>query len=124
MKLLPVAGKVTVDGKRWTIGDVGFFPDGARGNTNHQAPVGVIDRDGTYRLFTAGKPGAPLGWYRVVVWATDDPAAAGNPWGADGKLKPIKWLIDAKYTNQNTTDLAVEVVEKPGPEQYDLRLTR
>src|SRR5262245_34193283 len=91
-KLVNVAGKITLGGRPWTVGDVGFFPDAARGNTSGRAAVGTIAADGTYRLFTSGKPGVPLGWYKVVVWATNDPAAAGNPWGPDGKPRPIKWL--------------------------------
>jgi hypothetical protein len=123
-KLVSVVGKVLVANKPWKIGDVGFFPDTTRGNTSQQASVGVIAADGTYQLFTAGKRGAPPGWYKVVVWATKDPAAAGNPWGYDGKRKPIQWLINVKYTSADTTDLAIEVVEKPVPGQYDLRLTK
>jgi hypothetical protein len=123
-KLVPVTGKVILDGQPWTIGDVGFFPDADKGNTNQQASVGVIAADGVYQLLTAGKRGAPPGWYKVVVWATNDPAAAGNPWGTDGKPRPINWLIDAKYTNKDTTTLTVEVVENPLPGQYDLIVTR
>jgi hypothetical protein len=123
-KLVPVAGKVTLDGRPWAVGDVGFFLDPARGNPDRRAAVGTLSADGTYRLFTAGKPGVPPGWYKAVVWATDDPAAAGNPWGPDGKLRPVRWLIDPKYTRADTTPLAVEVVENPPPGHYDLRLTK
>ncbi len=123
-KLLPVSGRVSVDGKPWTIGDVGFFPDSTKGNPNQKAAVGKIAADGAYEVMTSGQPGAAPGWYKVVVWATNDPAAAGNPWGPDGKLRSIKWLIDRRYTSQDTTPLTVEVVERPAPGQYDLRLTR
>lgn len=123
-KFFPVIGKVTVDGKAGTVGDIGFFPDASRGNTSGRASIGVIRRDGTYELFTAGKPGAPLGWYKVVVWATNDPAAAGNPWGPDGNRKPIQWLIDPKYTREETTPLTREVIEQPSPDHYDLHVTK
>jgi hypothetical protein len=122
-KLVKVTGKVTVDGRPWNTGHVGFFPDASRGNVDQIAPVGRIAADGSYELLTSGKPGAPLGWYKVVIWATEDPQAAGNPWGKDGKLKPVRWLINAKYTSKDTTSLEVEVVDNPAPGQYDLRLT-
>jgi hypothetical protein len=122
-KLVSVVGKVMVNGHTWTIGDVGFFPDPTRGNTSGQASIGVITHDGTYRLFTAGKPGAPPGWYKVVLWATNDPAAAGNPWGPDGKRRPIQWLIDPKFTSAETTPLSKEVVEQASTGHYDLEVT-
>jgi hypothetical protein len=123
-RLVPVAGNVTVAGQPWKIGEVGFFPDASKGNQCQQSSIGVLDADGNYELYTAGKPGAPLGWYKVVVWSPQDPNAAGNPWGPDGKLKPIKWLVNAKYTCPETTDLAVEVVEKPTKGMYDLHLSK
>jgi hypothetical protein len=122
-KLVPVAGKVTLNGQPWNIGVIGFFPNVAKGNGNEIAAVGAIASDGSYQLFTSGKPGAPLGWYKVVIWATQDPNAAGNPWGMDGKLKPVRWLVNSKYTNKDTTNLEVEVVDRPSPGQYDLHLT-
>ncbi|MCI0431662.1 MAG: hypothetical protein L0210_14120 [Rhodospirillales bacterium] len=123
-KLVPVAGKVTLDDQLLKIGDVGFFPNAERGNPQGQAAVGVLGTDGSYRLLTGGKAGVRPGWYKVVVWATKDPTAAGNPWGPDGKPRPIKWLIPEKYTRVETTPLAVEVVVKPAPGQYDLRMSR
>jgi hypothetical protein len=123
-KLIRVIGKVTVDGKPWTIGDVGYFPDASRGNTIGRASIGVIGSDGTYEIHTAGKRGAPLGWYKVVVWATKDPAAAGNPWGPDGKRRSIQWLIDPQFTSEESTPLTKEVIEQPSAGHYDLPLTR
>jgi hypothetical protein len=123
-KLVAVSGRVTVAGKSWTRGQVGFFPHAARGNQRGVSSVAEIGPDGSYTLLTSGKAGAPPGWYKVVVWATDDPAAAGNPWGPDGKRRPIQWLIDPVYTSPETTPLELEVVERPASGQYDLRLDR
>jgi hypothetical protein len=121
-KLVPVTGKVTLNGQPWTIGSVGFFPHGARGNSKEIAAVGVIAKDGSYELSISGKSGAPLGWYKVVIWAPEDGNVAGNPWGMDGKLKPMRWLVNPRYTNKDTTNLEVEVVDRPSPGQYDLDL--
>lgn len=123
-KLVLVSGKVTLGGKLWTIGEVGFFPDSAKGNTIGKASVGVLTSDGTYQLSTGGKPGVPLGWYRAVVWATKDPAAGGNPFGADGKRRKITWLIDSNYTDAETTPLIVEVIENPPAGHYELKVTK
>lgn len=122
--LHPVRGRVTLEGRPWTVGDVGFFPDAGKGNSIGKAAVGTLTDSGTYELFTGGKPGVPPGWYKVVVWATRDPAAAGNPYGPDGKLRPIHWLIDPRYTNADTTPLSVEVVVNPLPGQYDLKVKK
>jgi hypothetical protein len=123
-KLVPVRGTVTLGGKPWSIGEVGFFPDAAKGNTIGKAAVGVIGVDGSYQLFTGGKAGAPPGWYKAVVWATKDPAAKGNPFGPDGKRRKIEWLIDPRYTDAETTPFTVEVVENPPPGHYELRVTK
>jgi hypothetical protein len=121
-KFVPVAGKVTVAGKPLTFGTVGFLPDGGRGNERGQASLGEIQADGSFRLLTAGRDGVPLGWYKVLVWATKDPAAAGNPWGPDGKVRKIDWLTHSKYAAQETTDLSIEVVEEPQPRHYEFDL--
>ncbi len=123
-KLVPVRGTVTLGGEPWTIGEVGFFPDASRGNTVGKAAVGILAPDGSYELFTGGKPGVPPGWYRAVVWATKDPAAKGNPFGSDGKRRKIEWLIDPRFTDAETTPITVEVVENPPPGHYELRVTK
>ena len=59
-KLVPVVGKVMVDGQPLTAGDgvnasISYRPE--RGSANTQEPAGEIDETGTYRLFTNGKEG-------------------------------------------------------------------
>lgn len=122
-KLVPVAGKVTVASQPLPIGIIGFHPDPSQGNDRGQSSLGQIQPDGSYQVQTAGKPGVPPGWYKVVVWATRDPAAGGNPWGPDGQLRKINWLTHAKYAAVDTTDLVVEVVERPPAGRYDFDLS-
>jgi hypothetical protein len=112
----PVAGKVTVKGETLRKGTVSFRPDATKGNGTSHHPTGEIDGEGNYVLFTTGKKGAPPGWYRVLVFAD------GNPNPAPGK--PSQWLHHPKYTSEKTTDVWVEVVEKPPPGGYDLNLSR
>src|SRR5262249_14047953 len=74
LKVVPVAGKLTIDGQPLTTGSISFRPDAARGNRSQHHPTGTIDEEGRYQLFTAGKKGAPLGWYKVMVFAQESNA--------------------------------------------------
>ena len=112
-KLAPVSGKVTVDGKPLTTGSVSFRPDASQGNMSQHQPNSAIDTEGNFELFVPpARKGAPLGWYKVVVTAYDD------PWPG----KPLKSFIDMRYSDEKTTPLTIEVVEKPEPGCYDLKL--
>jgi hypothetical protein len=114
-RLAPVIGKVTVNGKPLTTGSVSFRPDTSKGNKSQHQPNGAIDSEGNYELFVPPvRKGAPLGAYKVVVTAFDD------PWPG----KPLKSFVDMKYANEKTTPLRIEVVEKPEPGRYDLNLTK
>jgi hypothetical protein len=115
----PVAGKVTVAGAPLRSGSVSFRPDSSRGNNTPHEPAGAIGPDGAYRLFTAGKEGAPPGWYYVAVTAVE-PA---DPSGPD-PYRPPRSLIAARYGKAETSGLAVEVVADPAPGAYDFRLER
>src|SRR5205823_1414977 len=74
----PVEARVLVDGEPLTgmTGKVIFVPDKDKGNKTPVNAGGDIDAEGRYKLSTKGKPGAPAGWYKVVVSAvppgTDD----------------------------------------------------
>jgi hypothetical protein len=119
-RFFPVSGKVSLDGQTLTVGSVSFHPDPSRGNASAHIPIGVIDREGNYELVTIGKKGAPPGWYRVVVFAD----ANALPSGVVPRPLPPKWLMHEKYTDEKTTDLFVEVVEKPDSGTYDLKLSK
>jgi hypothetical protein len=113
-KLVPVEGKVTVGGKPLPRGFVILFPDGQAGNQSNEEPRGTIESDGSYRVQTHIKDGAPLGWYRVTVTAAEqiDPK---NPYFTN-------WLIPTKYVDPKTSKLRYEVVENPSPGRYDIKL--
>jgi hypothetical protein len=115
--LVPVSGRVTVNGQPLTRGTISFRPDAARGNDSLQEPYGKIDAQGRYRLLTAGKPGAPRGWYKVLVVS----AEAIDP---NDPYAPRRSYIDPKYGQVETSGLAVEVVDKPADGAYDLALTK
>ncbi len=104
--LVPVEGKVTMNGIPLPDGAVMFVPlDGDQKGIVISGPIGA---DGSYTLSTNGKPGAPLGKYRAVV----------NP-GEDKKA----WLhVGAIYSNDKKSPLEVEVVENKPAGGYDLKL--
>ncbi len=121
----PVVGKVTFNQSPWTAKStvILFKPDAARGNTGRFEPTGSVDADGNYRLTTKGKNGAPPGWYKVVVTAREE-AAPVHPKGPQ-RHRPVSGsLLPAKYGQAQTTDLSIEVVERPAPGAYDLKLSK
>ena len=121
-RLVPVTGKVTVDGKPLSKGTVGFVPDAARGNSSEHRPLGKIEPDGTYTILTLQRPGAAPGWYKVTVWAT-----ANEPPDAESyKVKDWvpEWLVHVKYTQAETTDVTREVIASPAPGAFDLDLSK
>jgi hypothetical protein len=111
----PVRGKVSYQGKPLGTGVVILTADTARGNKTAHEPRGTIDENGTYQVTTAGKPGAPPGWYKVGVVCT----RAKN----DKNLYAIPdSLIPKHYGEPEKSKLAIEVVDKPAAGAYDLDL--
>jgi hypothetical protein len=114
-----VSGTVAIAGQPLTSGSVSFHPDASRGNTSQHHPTGTINVDGTYQLYTTGKKGAPPGWYKVLVFATDK----SGPTGGAHPGMPSS-LVHARYGSEKTTDLVIEVVPQPPPGAYDLALSK
>lgn len=119
MKLYPVEGRVLLDGTplKNKGGSVVLKADASKGNAipPRMMPVGMIQRDGTFKVTTEGRPGAPAGWYKVLVSATD---AAQNP---NNETRP---LLNVRYTTEASTPLAFEVVPAAASGSYDLKLDR
>jgi len=115
-KFFPVSGKVAAGGQAIKKGSVSFRPDASKGNKTLHHPTGDIDAEGNYQLYTIGKPGAPPGWYKVLVFADANP----NPRPG---VEP-QWLHHVKYTSEGSTDVLLEVVENAPAGTYDLKLSR
>lgn len=117
LRLAPVVGQVSMPDRTLTTGTVSFRPDAGRGNTSLHHPTGVLDATGRYELYTVGKKGAPPGWYRVLVFADGNatPTKTAHP-------APPRWIINPRYTSEQSTDLLIEVVEKPEAGRYDLQV--
>jgi len=108
-KLVTVSGKVTAGKVPLTSGAITFVPDESKGNKAKVSPTGQINSDGTYSLMTNGKPGAPVGHYKVTVF-TDFP----------GSTAPSKVKLDPIYSDPTKTLLNVEIVESP--KSYDVNV--
>ena len=98
------------------MGYVTFHPDASKGNQWMEESVGTIRPDGTYELEARGKKGAAKGWYKVGITIAEviDP---NNPYVTN-------WLMPnpEKYQNWSKSGISVEVVDKPEPGQYDIKL--
>jgi len=121
-KTIPVSGRILVKGKplqlpSGTFGKVWFHPDPTKGNKCPQIPFGVIDAEGKYELTTRATEGAPPGWYKVMLIATEqiDPSEP---------RKRRKSLIHPSYGSIETSGLVVQVLEESPPDGYDLKLNR
>jgi hypothetical protein len=118
---VPVSGLVTVDGQPLALetATVLFKPDPSRGNKTPFEPVGNLNDKGIYTLYTAGKKGAPPGWYKVVVLATE----VFKPKQKGSKVVH-KLLINEKFVSEKTSGIEIEVRENPAPGAYDLKLSK
>jgi hypothetical protein len=125
--MAPVTGKVTVDGKPLTSGSVSLIPDVPMGNEGAQEASklqtsalsgGEIKSDGTYKIYTGGKEGAPLGKYKVRVVPP-----ITEPKDKEGKETPDIGF-KKEYTDANKTPLHYEVVGSPEAGRYDLNLKK
>lgn len=111
--LIPVSGKVTLDGRPLTTGGSVSYRD-ASGLIQ---PTGDIEPDGTYKLINDGREGAPAGEYQVIVFASE-PRKETRGHGGLPRL-----IVHRKYRSPATTPLHVEVSEEAPAGKYDLAVT-
>jgi hypothetical protein len=115
---ISVAGKVTVEGKPIPIGNLVFKPDASKGNTTKYEPVAFINPDGSYKIKTGGKDGAPAGWYKVAIEASE--LLSGDV--VTGMIP--KSYINKKYNSETTSELIVEVKAGAAAGAYDFDLKK
>jgi hypothetical protein len=115
--LLPVKGQVKVGNTTLKTGSVTLVPDKDKGNNATVQPRANITEEGTFEITTDGKPGAPAGWYKVLVTADGDPIDPKDPYSL---RKP---LVHIKYRDIATTDKAFEVKADAPEGAYDLALS-
>jgi hypothetical protein len=123
-RFVPVSGKVRYNNAPLTLdgATVRFTPDTSKGNAARSDAFGVIDDEGNYTMYVQEREGAPLGWYKVAVIVPPSAPPRLEP-GRPNKAK-VDAPIPIKYANPDQSGLRVEVVEQPGPGQYDLALQK
>lgn len=98
-----------------------FNPNEAKGNTARVSCSSPI-KGGRFELRTDGVErsesgsGVPPGWYKVTVRVNEPgevPVFPGQP----------AYVIAPKYLDPEKTPLEFEVVENPGPDRYNLKIT-
>jgi hypothetical protein len=121
--LVPVEGKVLVEGRPLTKGTLVFWPDKGKGNAAPAPAMGTVAADGSFKLTTAGRPGVPPGWYRVT--ASPPPAAdPSQPLPSKPRRTIMPRRFNARYEDPARTNLIVEVVASPPAGGYALALKR
>lgn len=140
-KIVPVTGKVTLDGKPMPFKSVYFFPDRSAATEGNGAG-GYTDADSNYYLMsnaggaTSDKRGAQPGTYRVTVAEPAIPidensftkavttTAAGDAPAAAIVLSPTKKgkaSIPSVYSNPTSTPLVVTVPDAGGELNLELK---
>ncbi len=113
--LIPVKGKVTIDGKPATEGGVVFH---SVENPMVQL-IGNISPEGEYSMMSKKEFGAPPGQYRVTVMVTETPKRPnGQPMGLP------KTVSNPKYADTGKTPLTLKVAPDAGANAYDLAVTK
>src|SRR5262245_1298458 len=117
---LPTSGTITLDGKSMTVGVLQFIPDASKWNKLRLACRGAssigrrsLATTGMERADTGG--GAPVGWFKVV-W-TNPHEGSKAPGMTAGPT------VAAKYQQEQTTPISIELTDPPPAEGYKIELT-
>jgi hypothetical protein len=120
IKRIPTSGTVTLDGEPMTRGVLQFIPDVSKGNKLRLACSGAIS-NGRWNLATSAMErrdtgtGAPVGWFKVTY---TDPHEGSRAPGMTAGPK-----VAAKYQQEDTTPLSIELTDPPPAEGYKIELT-
>jgi len=114
-ELIPVVGKVLIDGRPAAEGVVTY----RKASSNDFEASGIIQPDGTYKLMQNNRDGATVGEYRVVVFVRQTPKDSKGEMAA---LPSI--VVNKRFTDPKTTPLKVEVTKEAPAGHYNLAVTR
>ena len=120
IKRIATSGKVSLDGQPMPEGVLKFIPDTTKGNNVRVSCSGPIS-NGRWNLVTSGMEradtgtGAPVGWFKVIYTHPNEGSKAP---GASSAPK-----VAAKYYQENTTPLKIELTDPPPAEGYTIELT-
>lgn len=104
-KIVPVSGKVTLDGEPLAGGVINFQPQAAaRSSTAGPGSSSRIDENGSFRLETIdGIDGAAVATHKVKVYSY----SPETPVASDRDTGPRKERVPAKYNYQTTLTFEV-----------------
>lgn len=109
--LYSVEGKLLFKGEPATGAMVVFHLEGDK-SLNSPKPTAEVQADGTFKIETTGKPGAPAGAYRVVVYweqkATAPKAKLGIS-GSEERTSGKNRMAGTPYESADTTPWKVTV---------------
>ena len=114
VRTVPASGTVTIGKEKLQSGSIAFHPDSSKGNTATAVPTGEIE-NGSYKLSTSGKDGAPVGSYIVTV-------NSSVPINPKDEYSETKSLINKKFATPKDSPLRAEVKDGGGP--YDFEVTK
>jgi hypothetical protein len=120
--LVPIQGKVTVDGVPLPTATVTFLPTGGQ----RTVTVGETDEEGIYTLRYLGSPGTAPGPYRVAISHKVTPAGLALGLAIQSSLSPrpeadgAKELLAPKYSDLGISELRAEVTPEGGDFDFDL----
>ncbi len=128
--LAKVEGKVAFkNGTPLKGGSLILWAEGGKTEGAKGQPTGTIAVDGTFKVVTEGRPGAPVGRYKVTVLPGPAGAGAGgDPANMKGAppptASPLGRVLNPKYEDPSTTDLIIEVAATPPPDGYKLPVSK
>jgi hypothetical protein len=124
--LVPVSGKLTMDGQPLADAEVVFVPD--PGNTDVTGGRDRTDADGVYSSTYNGRSGLAVGRYKVLVSKKSEPPAGTvlpDPIKMDRVQQEMvgirKETLPSKYSSATKTDFAADVKEQGGTFDFDLK---
>jgi len=132
LKVVPMEGKLTLDGAPVKDASLTFMPSDAGGQT----AVAATGSEGTFRAMTGNAEGIMPGKYRVVVAVSSGSPATTNAGGEINSADYAKAMskamkapaksksdIPAKYTQPSETPLQV-TVDGSGLTGYELKMMK
>jgi hypothetical protein len=125
--LIPVIGKVMLDGQPLDEADVNFYPEG---DTQGQGGYARTGKDGTYKASTPfGEPGLAAGSYRVVIQKLVTPDGKPFTGSVDPNVPPIEApyseVLPPTYSDQTSSILTATVSpESKRPVEFALKSAR
>lgn len=121
-RLVPVSGRVLVDGEPVERLTVIFAPDNQKG-TSGPASVGATASDGSFTLTAPGnRSGAVAGFHRVTVTCPFDPSAGSSPTGE--KEASSGCALPADYADPMRTPLLIEVTAASASSPVQIEILR